>query len=95
MFRWLAVLVLVVAVGGCGADESATPRNSDRVTYVTAFGAVGRDAFVWVAARKGYFARAGIDVTIQNGAGNVQNLRMIKTNQAQFGALDFTGRSPG
>jgi len=91
--RWLAAVVLVVAVGGCGddRDDGGTAKSKDKVTYVTAFGAIGRDAFAWVAQEKGYFAEAGLEVAIQKGAGNVQNLTMIKANQAQFGALDFTG----
>ncbi|MDG4828477.1 ABC transporter substrate-binding protein [Solwaraspora sp. WMMD1047] len=63
----------------------------DKVGYITAFGAVGRDAFVWVAKEKGYFKEAGIEVEIQEGAGNVPNLTALKAGQVQFGALDFTG----
>lgn len=85
-----ALAALVITTGGCGDDSSGGEAN-DKVTYVTAFGAVGRDAFIWVAKEKGYLADAGIDVEIQKGAGNVQNLTIIKSGQAQFGALDFTG----
>ncbi|MFF5081857.1 ABC transporter substrate-binding protein [Actinoplanes sp. NPDC000266] len=92
MIRRIAMVALaavLVTAAGCG--DSSGGEAKDQVTYVTAFGAVGRDAFVWVAKEKGWFADAGIDVQIQKGAGNVQNLTMIKSGQAQFGALDFTG----
>jgi NitT/TauT family transport system substrate-binding protein len=70
---------------------SASGGKTDKVSYITAFGAVGRDSFVWVAQQKGYFKDAGIDVTIQKGAGNVPNLTALKAGQVQFAALDFTG----
>jgi NitT/TauT family transport system substrate-binding protein len=90
----LATCVAAVASGCSSSDEdsgAATGGPAEKVSYVTAFGAVGRDSFVWVAKEKGYFKDAGIDVDIQKGAGNVQNLTMLKSDQAQFAALDFTG----
>ena len=91
----LATCVAVVSSGCSSADKddsAAAPGGAaDKVTYVTAFGAVGRDAFAWVAAEKGFFKEAGIEVEIQKGAGNVPNLTMLKSGQAQFAALDFTG----
>jgi NitT/TauT family transport system substrate-binding protein len=87
-----ALLVTLTACGDSGDDSgSDSAKAADKVTYVTAFGAVGRDSFAWVAKEKGFFREAGIDVDIQKGAGNVQNLTMIKSGQAQFAALDFTG----
>ena len=94
-----AIVTVVLAVtSGCssGADDASASSPSGggktaKVTYVTAFGAVGRDAFVWLAKEKGFFTEAGIDIDIQKGAGNVQNLTAIKADQAQFAALDFTG----
>lgn len=74
-----------------GSSGSASSGKVDKVSYITAFGAVGRDSFIWVAQQKGYFKDAGIDVTIQKGAGNVQNLTALKAGQVQFAALDFTG----
>jgi NitT/TauT family transport system substrate-binding protein len=76
---------------GGGSTVSAGGGDLKKVTYVTAFGAVGRDSFVWVAKEKGFFSDAGIDVDIQKGTGNVQNLTLIKSGGAQFAALDFTG----
>jgi len=91
------LLVAAVSVSACTgsgdgeADSGASSGKTDKVTYVTAFGAVGRDSFIWLAKEKGYFRDAGIDVEIQKGAGNVQNLTLLKSDQAQFAALDFTG----
>jgi len=96
-----ALLATVLAASGCSSssdsdsgsdtDGTSSAGTIDKVSYVTGFGAVGRDAFVWVAKEKGYFKEAGIEVDIQKGAGNVPNLTMLKSNQAQFAALDFTG----
>lgn len=96
----LLAAVLVTASACSSSDDSSsktTGSNSGssgelkKVTYVTAFGAVGRDSFAWVAKEKGYFKDAGLDVTIQKGAGNAQILGLIKGKQADFAALDFTG----
>jgi len=95
----LLAAVLVTASACSSSDDSSSGDTKKsgasgdlkKVTYVTAFGAVGRDSFIWVAKEKGFFKDAGIDVDIQKGAGNVQNLTLIKSGQAQFAALDFTG----
>ncbi|MCA2212196.1 ABC transporter substrate-binding protein [Jidongwangia harbinensis] len=90
-----ALLVAAVGLSACtgdsDGDSGASSGKVDKVTYVTAFGAVGRDSFIWLAKEKGYFRDVGIDVEIQKGAGNVQNLTLLKSDQAQFAALDFTG----
>src|SRR4051794_18984058 len=94
-----ALLATVLVTGSAcssssdgGTKKAATnPTELTKVTYVTGFGAVGRDAFAWVAKEKGYFKEAGLDVDIQKGAGNTQNLTLIKAGQAQFAAMDFSG----
>jgi NitT/TauT family transport system substrate-binding protein len=93
-----ALLAGVVALAGaCSSSDSKTTSSSssgkaaDKVTYVTAFGAVGRDSFIWVAKQKGFFADAGIDVDIHLGAAANANLEALKAGNAQFAALDFTG----
>lgn len=65
--------------GGCTTPKSepaASEKQLDKVTYLTAFGAVGRDAFAWVAQEKGYFKESGLDVTIQLGAATGENLKV-------------------
>jgi NitT/TauT family transport system substrate-binding protein len=96
--RAIALVVFaatMVSTAGCSADEPTTTntgtKEPDKVTYLTAFGAVGRDAFAWVAQEKGFFKDAGLDVTIQLGAAVDQNLTALAAGQAQFAALDFTG----
>ncbi|RKR89453.1 NitT/TauT family transport system substrate-binding protein [Micromonospora pisi] len=100
MVRWArtlttsALVVVLLGAGGCGEAEPAgdsAGQPPEQITYMTAFGAVGRDAFAWVAREKGYFTEAGLEVEIKEGAGNVTNLTALKSQQAQFAALDFTG----
>jgi NitT/TauT family transport system substrate-binding protein len=87
---------VVALAGACSSSDSKTSGGSsgkaaDKVTYVTAFGAVGRDAFIYVAKQKGYFSDAGIDIDIQKGAATNANLEQLKSGKAEFAALDFTG----
>lgn len=102
MRRYRALLVsvlslaLVGAAGGCTSSKddpvaTAGEKKLDQVTYLTAFGAVGRDAFAWVAQEKGYFKEAGLDVTIQLGAATGENLKGLAAGQAQFANLDLIG----
>ncbi|MBE1491877.1 ABC transporter substrate-binding protein [Plantactinospora soyae] len=88
-----ALLATALTVSGCssGDDSGASTQETDKVAYITAFGAVGRDAFAWVAKEKGYFAEVGIEVDIKKGAGNGPNLTALKAGQVQFASLDFTG----
>jgi NitT/TauT family transport system substrate-binding protein len=90
-----ALLATALAVSGCSGDDgddgSASPKATDKVAYITAFGAVGRDSFAWVAKEKGYFAEVGIEVDIKKGAGNAPNLTALKAGEVQFASLDFTG----
>lgn len=98
-YRLITVSLLAAALtaaSGCSGSEGGenkgnSAKQADKITYITAFGAVGRDAFVWVAKEKGYFKEAGIEVDIKEGAGNQQNLTALKSGQVQFAALDFTG----
>jgi NitT/TauT family transport system substrate-binding protein len=88
--------VLTVGVAGCGDDDkneanAGANGKIEKITYITAFGAVGRDALAWVAKEKGYFKEAGFDVDIQLGTGTDGNLAKLTANTAQFGSLDLTG----
>ncbi|WP_433047894.1 ABC transporter substrate-binding protein [Dactylosporangium sp. CS-033363] len=92
-----ALTVFLIGAAGCSSDskpESAAAGGEkplDKVTYLTAFGAVGRDAFAFVAQEKGWFKEAGIDVNIQLGAATGENLKGLASGQAQFAQLDLIG----
>jgi len=89
-----AFVATALTTAGCNSSTPAPQSNSakpDKVTFVTAFGAVGRDALAWVAKEKGYFAEQNLDVTIQLGAGTDPNLTALTAGQAQFASIDMTG----
>lgn len=83
----------LLAAAACDSNSSSKSQSSakDHITYVTAFGAAGRDAFAWVAEQKGYFRQAGIDVQIELGKATGENLKALASGNAQFTSLDFTG----
>ncbi|MFG2780403.1 ABC transporter substrate-binding protein [Streptomyces prunicolor] len=83
----------LLAAAACDSNSSpkSTSSAKDHLTYVTAFGAAGRDAFAWVAEQKGYFRDAGIDVQIELGKATGENLKALASGKAQFTSLDFTG----
>jgi NitT/TauT family transport system substrate-binding protein len=99
--RALAAVLLAGVVALAGACSSSDDKGSgstssggkslDKVSYVTAFGAVGRDSFVWVAKEKGFYKDAGIDIDIQQGTVGTGNLQALKSGKVQFAALDLTG----
>ncbi|MEV0909713.1 ABC transporter substrate-binding protein [Streptomyces hokutonensis] len=90
VFCAAATLLAAVACGSNSPSKS-TSSAKDQLTYVTAFGAAGRDAFAWVAEQKGYFRQAGIDVKIELGKAAGENLKALASGKAQFTSLDLTG----
>ena len=94
---FLAVLLTCCAVltaTACGDNSPGSDGDSeskpDQVTYLTAFGAAGRDAFAWIAEEKGYFREANLAVTIQLGKASGENLKALAAGKTQFAALDLT-----
>jgi NitT/TauT family transport system substrate-binding protein len=85
-----AALVVALAAAGCTTThQAAAAKPLDKVTYVTAFGSFGRDAYAWVAASKGFFKDQGLQVSIQPGAAGGQNMQKLAAGKAQFVAIDF------
>jgi NitT/TauT family transport system substrate-binding protein len=87
----LALTLLTAA----GCSPSGTPRSTvdtiDRVTYLTGFGLLGQDSYMFVAREKGFFREAGIEVDIKPGAGTGENLKLLLANRATFAIVDLTG----
>lgn len=97
--RWLlgagATVPLAGVLAACGGEESPEDSNGgngtpDRVTYLTSFGQLGRDAYAYVAQDLGFFSENGIDVTIESGAGGNPNMTTLLGGQAQFVVFDMS-----
>jgi NitT/TauT family transport system substrate-binding protein len=87
----LAVVALALACIAPGASTaSSKKRHLDSVTYATSFGSFGRDAFVYVAIDKGYFAAQGLDVKVIPGLGT-DNGRLLAVGQIDYAAGDVPG----
>jgi NitT/TauT family transport system substrate-binding protein len=95
--RYLAATLAAAALvaAGCTSDDGDEPDDGTaepvQVTYITAFGAQGRDAFAWVAQERGIFEANGLEVEIVAGAGTGPNLEAITAGEADFTAMDMTG----
>jgi NitT/TauT family transport system substrate-binding protein len=89
----VAVLALATGMSACN-DDSKTGANGDakleKVSYLTSFGTFGREAYAYVALKKGYFKEAGLDVTINPGKGTVDVMKIVAGGQADYGIGDFT-----
>ncbi|BCB88070.1 ABC transporter substrate-binding protein [Phytohabitans suffuscus] len=87
-----ALAVLILAAGACDSGGDAEPESAqpDKVTYLTAVGAFGRESYAWVAKEKGFFAAAGIEVDIRPGSGTTENLALLASGRAQFSANDLS-----
>lgn len=71
------------ALLGCRADKP-TAGFVQPVTYLTNFGALGRDAYPYLALEEGFFDEAGLAVTIEPGTGTTGNLQGLLAGRAQF-----------
>ncbi|HEV2928035.1 MAG TPA: ABC transporter substrate-binding protein [Propionibacteriaceae bacterium] len=75
-----------------GDQETDTGQNPpDQITYLTNFGAFGRDSHAYLADAQGIFAAANIDVKIELGTGTAGNLTELQAGNAQFVPVDFAG----
>lgn len=99
-FTWrrlvaVSVATTLLAAAGCSSSDDKKDGGSsgavDKVNYLTAFGAFGREGYVWVAMEKGFFSKRKIEVTVQPGEGASKNLQLLASGAAQFSANDLSG----
>lgn len=97
-FRLLAAaasVVLVAVTGATVAHSAVRTQTTVHVNYATSFGNFGRDAYVYVAAAKGYFKQAGFDVSITAGNGSEDNMKLIAAGKIDYAPIDFTAAVVG
>jgi NitT/TauT family transport system substrate-binding protein len=89
--RSLLLLLLALAVPAAGAARPTGQAASlvDKVNYATSFGQFGRDAYVYAAIEKGYFAKENIEVSVTSGTGSVDVMKLIAAGRLDFGVADI------
>ncbi|HEX6500249.1 MAG TPA: ABC transporter substrate-binding protein [Micromonosporaceae bacterium] len=94
----VAALAVTLALAGCGSSGSSDKKNTgdankplDKVHYATGFGMFGREAYIYVGIKKGFFKDAGIDVDVKPGAGTSETTKLVAGGQIDFAPVDFTG----
>lgn len=91
-----AALAITVAIAACSgsaaqtAGSNSAPQKLEAVTYLTAFSTFGREAYAYVALKKGFFKDAGFDVTIRPGTGSVDVMKHLASGSADYGVADFS-----
>jgi NitT/TauT family transport system substrate-binding protein len=98
----IATLVLVIGLTSCGpsptpsASASASARPLRPVTLLLGFRPDVQFAPFYLAQQEGYYADAGLEVTIEH---STDVLRLVADGQAEFGVADATdvmiGRTSG
>jgi NitT/TauT family transport system substrate-binding protein len=91
--RRLAMLCTLVLSGLTLVAGSASARQDapllDKIDYATSFGNFGRDAYVYVAIEKGYFAQANLDVSVTSGPGSVDNMKFVAAGRLDYAPVDI------
>lgn len=88
LVKILSTAALVASLG-CAALTS-TALAADKVTVQLDYVVRGNHAMFFVAKKKGYFAKQGIDVTaIQRGTGSPNAMRIVGNGTADFGFGDL------
>ncbi|MEO6030612.1 MAG: ABC transporter substrate-binding protein [Burkholderiaceae bacterium] len=67
---------------------SASAQPLEKFTFALNWFAVGDHAAYWVALDKGYFAKAGLDVTLENSKGSGDSIAKVDTGRADAGLAD-------
>jgi NitT/TauT family transport system substrate-binding protein len=80
----LAAAALAFAAGGASAQPA------EKFTFALNWFAVGDHAAYWVALDKGYFTKAGLDVTLENSKGSGDAIAKVDTGRADAGLADTT-----
>jgi len=88
-------VVLAAVIGATAARSASSSHTTVHLNYATSFGDFGRDAYVYVAAAKGYFKQAGFDVSITAGNGSEDNMKLIAAGRIDYAPIDFTAAVVG
>ncbi len=78
----LGATALALSVG------SASAQTPEKFKFALNWFAVGDHAAYWVALEKGYYTKAGLDVTLENSKGSGDSIAKVDTGRADAGLAD-------
>lgn len=81
----------MAALLAAGFASQAQAQTQTAVTFSLDFRALGRHAAWYVALEKGYYKKAGLDVTIIPSQGTAQAIQAVESKAAQFAFSDVAG----
>ncbi len=83
--RFFSLLGAATLAFACG---TATAQPLEKFVFALNWFSVGDHAAYWVALDKGYFAKAGLDVTLENSKGSGDSIAKVDTGRADAGLAD-------
>lgn len=88
-----AATLTAASLVGCDSKSSGgkSGGKKQKVSYLTSFGALGRESYAYVALDRGYFDDEGLDVSVKPGNGTGKNLKLIAAGKVDFSPCDMTG----
>lgn len=93
--RLMAGLLATPLLAACGDDGKSSSAGRTKATFLTAYGTTPRETYAWVGLAKGFFAEAGIDLTVLPGQPSDANLKSLAAGKAQFASLDYVSAIRG
>ncbi len=81
----------LLGLAGLAALAAAPAQAQTPITFSLDFRALGRHAAWYLALDRGYYKRAGLDVTIIASQGTAQAIQSLESNLAQFAFSDVAG----
>src|ERR1700730_14931026 len=81
-------LSIATLVGSFGSSASGLAR-AERLAVRLDFLPVGFHAAMHLAKEKGWFAREGLDVEIQDGNGSLNTIQLVASGQADVGQVQL------
>jgi NitT/TauT family transport system substrate-binding protein len=84
--------LLLVGVSACGGGSGSSGKGGKltKVSYRGPFVTTGGDAPIYYAAKLGYFADAGLDVSIRDSKGSEQTIQDVNSGGSDYGMASAT-----
>ncbi len=92
----LLVVLLALAVGGCGGDDDRKAASDARpATLALDFQPNAVHAGIFTAVDQGLDEREGVELTVRTPAASTDSLKLLAAGKADFSVVDIHDLGPG